>query len=393
MHLAMYFIGIKEPNVFLDDKVIERIPLYLKYKYAYRNALIISDSNIVKIGLINSLITNLKKEGFNYVIFDDVVPNPTISNINDAKEVYIKNNCDFIIAIGGGSVIDVAKVVGALIANPDKDVKKLKGLLKVSKKHPLTIAIPTTAGTGSEATVASVIVDDKTREKFTINDPDLIPTIAVLDQNLIKGLPTHLLVTTAIDALTHSVEAYIGKSRTKKTKEYAIKSIKLIFDNLDKFIDNRDDINAGSNLILASYYAGVAFTRSYVGYVHSLSHALSGKYNCAHGFTNSILLPIVLKYYGENVYSRISVLAKACFSETSNMNNKEATDLFINKIERILEKYNIKNNFKEVVKIEDIDDMVDHAYKEANPLYPVPKILNKKQLKEIYIILISGSEE
>lgn len=393
MHFAMYFIGIKEPNVFLGKGISDKVPLYLNFKYKYRKALIVTDHNIVKLGLLDSFINNLVKQGFNYAIFDEVVPNPTIKNIYDAKAVYDNNNCDFIIAVGGGSVIDVAKIVGALIANPKKDVKKLKGLLKVRKKYPLTIAIPTTAGTGSEATVASVIVDDKTREKFVINDPHLIPTIAVLDSNMIKGLPTKLLVTTSLDALTHSVEAYLGKSRTKKTKKYAIESIKLIFNNLDKFIENRDDFNAGNSLILASYYAGVAFTRSYVGYVHSLSHAISGKYNSPHGLTNSILLPIVLKYYDKKIYKKLGFISKECFLDSKDMSNKDASNFFINKIKSILNTYDINNAFNEIIKNEDLNDMVNHAYKEANPLYPVPVILNKKELKEIYKLLITNKEE
>lgn len=388
MHFAMYFIGIKEPFLFKGYKVSEKIPFYLKNKYKYKKALIITDKNLYDLGLLNGLCSSLEENELKYEIFYDVVPNPTISNIESAKMIYDQTHCDFIIAFGGGSVIDVAKIVGALKANPKKDVYKLKGLLKVRKKYPLTIAIPTTAGTGSEATVASVIIDDKTREKFVINDPKLIPTIAVLDSSLILGLPKNLLITTALDALTHSIESYIGKSRTKKSKFMAEESIKLIFNNLEKFVDDRTNVESANNLLLASYYAGVSFTRSYVGYVHALSHAISGKYNSAHGYTNSILLPIVLRQYDKSIYNKLSTLSKQIFKECISMNKKDASYYLIEKIEYILDKYNIVNEFKNIIKNEDLDELVEHAYKESNPLYPVPKIYNKKQLKQIYQKLI-----
>ena len=212
-------------------------------------------------------------------ICDSVVPNPLDFNVEDALRHYKENNAKAIIAIGGGSVIDVGKALGARIVRPKKSIKKMQGLLKVRKKLPLLIAIPTTAGTGSEVTVTSVITDSKTHHKYTINDFSLIPSYAVLDYNLTLGLPPHITAATGMDALTHAVEAFIGNTRTKETKKMSLEAVRLIVENLKKCYDTPLDKNARKNMLYASFYAGVAFTKSYVGYIHAIAHTLGGKYN------------------------------------------------------------------------------------------------------------------
>ena len=205
--------------------------------------------------------------------------------------------------------MDTAKGIGARVACPRKPISKMKGLLKVGRKLPLLIAVPTTAGTGSETTVAAVISNPVTHEKYPINDPKLVPDYAVLDPNLIIGLPNKITSTTGMDALTHAIEAYIGGSNTRKTKKSAKIAVKLIFENLEETYNNPTNKDARNNMLIASYHAGVAFTRAYVGYVHALAHTLGGFYGVPHGLANSILLPVVLEEFGSKAHKKLAELA------------------------------------------------------------------------------------
>lgn len=251
----------------------------------------------------------MEKAGVEYHVYDGVQPNPTIDNIEDAYKMYRDNHCEGFVAFGGGSSMDCAKIAAARVVRPNKSVPKMRGLLKIMKKLPPFFAVPTTAGTGSETTLAAVISDPRTHEKYPINDPVLIPRYAVLDAELTVGLPKSITSTTGMDALTHAVEAYIGHSNTKDTADKARKAVRMIFDNLQVAYEDGHNIEARSNMLLASYYAGVAFTRAYVGYVHAIAHNLGGMYGVAHGLANAVILPYVLEYYGESAHKRLAELA------------------------------------------------------------------------------------
>ena len=238
------------------------------------NVMIVTDANIVKLNLLKTLIQCLEENGIKYEIFDEVLPNPTTDMIEKSVDRYTASNCSAIIAVGGGSVIDCAKGLGARVVNFKKSLKKMKGLLKVKGPIPTFFAVPTTAGTGSETTVSAVITDSETHHKYVINDFDLIPHYAVLDANLTTGLPKNITATTGMDALTHAIEAYIGNSTTEQTRKYALESIRLIMDNLPKVCEDGENLRARRQMLRASYMAGLAFTRSYVGYVHAVAHTL-----------------------------------------------------------------------------------------------------------------------
>lgn len=187
------------------------------------------------------------------------------------------------------------------MTKPNQPLSRMKGILKVHKRLPLLIAIPTTAGTGSETTLAAVITDAKTRHKYAINDFPLIPRYAVLDPKVTLSLPPFITATTGMDALTHAVEAYIGNSTTPDTRKDALRAVKLIFSNLDTAYTDGSNVEARKNMLKASFYAGCAFTKSYVGYVHAVAHSLGGEYNVPHGLANAILLPFVLEAYGKKI--------------------------------------------------------------------------------------------
>lgn len=359
---------------------IEALPEHLKAQ-SIDKLLIVTDNNIVKLGLLESLLKGLKEANIQAIVYDKTVPNPTIDNIEEALIIYKDNNCKAIIAFGGGSPMDCAKGIGARIARPNKSVQKMKGVLKVLKKLPPLYAIPTTSGTGSEATIAAVITNSKTHEKYAINDTVLIPKYAVLDPKITVKLPQHITSTTGIDALTHAVEAYIGNSNTRETREMAREAVKLIFDNLKKAYDEGDDLVARKNMQLAAYYAGIAFTRAYVGYVHAVAHTLGGFYGTPHGLANAVLLPYFLDEYGSTAYKPLAELAELV--GISGDSEEIKAKKFIQAIKDLNASMKIPSNF-DFIKEEDIPTMAKRASSEGNPLYPVPKLMDKSELEQMY---------
>ena len=343
--------------------------------------LIVTDQAIVNAGLLDFVLKPLYEKGIKYSIFSNVCPNPTSDVINEALACFKKDNCSCFIALGGGSVIDTAKAIGARYARPNKELKDLAGILHVRKKIPTLIAIPTTCGTGSETTLASVVIDSKTRHKFAINDFPLIPKYAILDYRVIEKLPERLIYTTGLDALTHALEAYIGRSTTKDTRKDALEAIKLIFENIEVAKERKKE-NL-QNMMEASFKAGRAFTKSYVGYVHAIAHSLGGKYDIPHGYANAVILPYVLKEYGKAIYKKIACIYDYLNMGDSSISNKEKYEVFMNKLDVLESNLGIDKKFH-CIKKEDIPSMAKYALKEANPLYPVPVIWNKKKMIDMY---------
>ena len=247
----------------------------------------------------------------------------------------------------------------------------------------MLIAIPTTAGTGSEVTLASVVSDPSIQHKYTLMDFNLIPRIAVLDPSVTVSLPPHLTSTTGLDALTHAIEAYIGRSTTSDTRKKAIEAIKLIFGNIEEAYNNGSNIEARTNMLKAAYLAGIAFSKSYVGYIHAVAHSLGGQYNIPHGLANAVLLPIVLEKYGKSIYKKLHKLSIEVGISSKDENKEESARKFIKAIYALNERMNIPHKLKGI-KEEDIIIMSKHADKEANPLYPVPKLFNAKELEYFY---------
>lgn len=362
-----------EPELLKGPGAIKDLPALVKSK-GVNNVLIVTDKGLMSLNLLDSLFENLEKQNIKYTVYDGVQPNPSIENIEEARRIYLKNNCEGIIAFGGGSPMDCAKVAGARVSNPNTTVSQMRGLLKVFKKLPPFFAVPTTAGTGSETTLAAVVSNMQTHEKYAINDPKLRPKYAVLDPELTTGLPKKITSTTGMDALTHAVEAYIGQSGVKSTNDYAEKATKLIFENLEKAYEDGKDIEARENMLVASFYAGMAFTRAYVGYVHAIAHNLGGLYGTPHGLANAVILPHVLEYYGETAHEKLAKLADIVGIDGDS--DKEKAEKFIEEIKEMNEEMDIPEHF-DFIKDEDIPTIVARALKEGNPLYPVPKIMDE----------------
>ena len=383
--LALPILPYREPKILKDENAVVSV---LK-ENNINTVLLVTDKGINSLGLTKTLQNSLEKNKIKVTVYDETVPNPTTQNVSDAEKLYIENNCQGIIAFGGGSPIDTAKAVGAKIAHPNKSLSKMKGILKVTKKLPLLIAVPTTAGTGSETTLAAVITDSETRHKYAINSFPLIPRYALLDAKLTVGLPPHITSTTGMDALTHAVEAFIGRSTTKGTRKAALTATKLVFENLQEAYKNGKNLIARENMLLAAYKAGVAFTKSYVGYVHAIAHSLGGKYNIAHGLANAIILPYVLRSYGKTIHKKLwklGVYANLFDKETSY---EKGAKIFIEKIEELNASMNIPCSIPEI-KEEDIKQLAKTAEHEANPLYPVPVLYTSKQLEKLYLEIKNG---
>lgn len=356
-------------------------------KAGVTRVMLVTDKSIFGLGLTKPLEETLLNANIKVVVFDGVVPNPTISCIETGLTIFKQQSLEAIIAFGGGSVMDCAKIIGARFVRPNLTVKKMKGLLKIRKKLPLFIAIPTTAGTGSEVTVAAVITDENSHKKFPINDFSLISHYTVLDPTVTLGLPKTVTAWTGLDALVHAVEAYIGKSTTKLTRQRSEEAVKLIAENLLLAYEDGSNITARSNMLRASYCAGVAFTRSYVGYVHAIAHSLGGKYGVPHGLANAIILPKMLEAYGDTVYAPLARLARIIGLADEFTVDSEACTRFINWVKDLNAKMGIPEKVKELREV-DIKELAKNADNEANPLYPVPKLMGRKELEKMYIKLL-----
>ena len=380
MKYAMFLFDWSEPELLEGPGAVKRLPALIKSK-GIRKVLVVTDKGLMGLNLLDGLFGALTDAGVDYAVFDGVQPNPTIDNIEDARAMYLENGCEAVVAFGGGSPMDCAKAAAARVTNPKTSVRKMRGTLRVFHKPALIFAVPTTAGTGSETTVAAVVSDPETHEKNPINDPKLRPKYAVLDPELTVGLPPHITSTTGMDALTHAVEAYIGKSNVHSTEMYAEKAVKLIFQNLEKVYANGKDIEGRNNMLKASYYAGMAFTRAYVGYVHAIGHNLGGMYGIPHGLAMSVILPYVLDYYGKTAQFRLARLAE--ISGACPVGSDEAkAAAFIQEIRDMNKRMNIPDGFEQI-KEEDLPILVKRALKEANALYPVPKIMNEADCEAV----------
>lgn len=377
--LAMPFMPYREPEILNSVAEIEPLLKRLDVK----SVLLVTDKMLRQFGATTKLEKVLADANIKCVVYDETCPNPTVNNVEAARELYVESNCEALIAFGGGSSMDCAKAVGARIAYPNKTVNQMKGLLKVLKKIPTLIAVPTTAGTGSEVTITSVITNSEIKHKYTMNSFPLIPAYAVLDPEVTLTLPPSLTATTGMDALTHAVEAYIGGSTTKETRAYALEAVKLIFENLETaYADGKNEV-ARRNMLRAAYIAGIAFSKSYVGYVHAVAHTLGGQYNIPHGLANAVLMPMVLDEYGESAYVKLHQLAMAAGVSKETDIVADSAKKFIQAIRDMNERMGIPTGFTNI-ETADIPMMAEHADAEANPLYPVPLLMDAKELEKIY---------
>ena len=375
---ALPFLPYREPEILHR---CEELPDTLK-QHKIKKILIVTDPGIVACGLMTKITSVLAKEKISYSVYDQTSANPTVRNVEEALALYQKEHCKALLAIGGGSPMDAAKGAAARVVHPNTPVNKMAGLLKVRHKIPTFVAVPTTAGTGSETTIAAVITDPETHHKYAIMDLCIVPKYAILDPELTRDLPQKTTSTTGMDALTHAVEAYVCWTyNTKESIRLAEEATVAIFKYLERAYNDGNDMEARQQMLTAAFKAGFAFTRAGVGNVHAIAHTLGGLYNTPHGLANAVILPIVLEDYGEAVYAKLAHLAELTGVKTTG-SDEEKAKAFIAEIRAMNKRMNIPSGF-DFIKEEDIHQMCQWAMEEANPVYPVPVIYNEKRFTKV----------
>jgi len=375
-----YLLPWHEPKLIEGDGSLTKLPAKIK-ELGLNDIFLCADPGILSLGMVAPLEQAIKDAGLKYVLFSKIEPNPKIRDIEIGVKAYHDAGCKCIIAFGGGSAMDTAKAIGARIARPKKSIEQLGGLLKVMHKIPPLFAIPTTAGTGSETTVAAVVTNEVTHHKYAVNDLNLIPEYAVLDPLLTVGLPPFITACTGMDALTHAVEGYTCRSVPKHYQKLVEEAVPSIIHNVEKAYNNGKDIDARREMLYASFKAGAVFTRVGLSYVHPIAHTLGGLYGVPHGLANAVLLPHVMTYFGPCVYKKLAHLNDVCGLSKEGQTIEEKAKAFIAEIQRLDDSMKLTKKFEIYEK--DIPQMIKWAQHESNSAYNPPRILDDKDLENI----------
>lgn len=381
MKIGYYFIPLRTPELLEGDGCVKQLAKPLMRAGA-KHPMVVTDAGLTGLGLPDSMITALREAGLTVTVFDGAQPNPTDKEVEEGLQLYRQNGCDSLIAFGGGSPMDCAKAIGARAVRPGKNVARLQGLFRVLRRLPPFIAVPTTAGTGSETTLAAVITDSASHRKASINDPSLVPHMAVLDPELTLGLPPSVTAATGMDALCHAVEAYTNHTYcTALENRLAKDAVRLIHQYLLRAYHDGSDREARQQMQKAAFYAGRAFTRGCVGNVHAAGHTLSALYGVAHGQAMAVLLPFVLRMYGRRVHQRLAELAQVCgFAGDTPADQARA---FIGWIEQMNGEMGLPSGFA-MIRDEDLPRMAAWAQQEANPIYPVPQVWGDAEFTALF---------
>lgn len=380
LKIGNYGMGYRMPEYLEGSGKIRELGNFLREK-KINDVLVVTGTGMVRRGQVQPMLEGFQQAGIRYHVIAFEHPDPTSLDVEQGFAAYRERNCRAIAALGGGSRIDCAKAIAAKAAHPGKSVAQLQGLMKVHKPIVPFVAIPTTAGAGSETTVAAVITDAQTHRKAAINDPFLIPRYAVLDPELTVDLPPYTTATTGMDALAHAVEAYTNHTyNTQLEDRLAKEAVRLIHDNLLTAYTHGDDLQARQNMQRGAFYAGRAFTRGCVGYVHAIGHTLGGLYGVSHGLAMAVLLPHVMRAYGAAAQKRLAELAAVCGIPGNT--DAQLAEGFLRWMEQTNAAMGIPKGF-DMIRDEDIDQMITWAKKEANPLYPVPVVWGREELRRV----------
>lgn len=337
--------------------------------------LIVTDARLVELGLIDRITGSLDAVGLRWSIYSGVEPDPTFTQVEAGYAQFENEGCKVVIAVGGGSSMDAAKLIAAMATNPGP-LHKLEGMMKVKRAPAPLFAIPTTAGTGSEATLAAVISDSETHAKKFFADPKLIPLMTALDPTLMTGLPAPMTAATGMDALTHAVESFLSRMSTTTTEMYAKIGVRLIFEHLHSACADGNNIESRKAMALASYYGGLAFTRTSVGYVHAIAHTFGAYYRTPHGLANAIALPYVLEFSKGSAEGRLARLADVIGCEGTS--DQEKAERFIEAVRDLMAKIDIAPKLDALIE-SDITPIARQALAEAHLNYPVPRYMSQTQ--------------
>ena len=386
MKVAAAVVPMPKPTLFTgEDSSLELCQAISQL--GYKKLLIVTDEVLVKIGLLDKIKERLNELNVAYVIYDGILPDPTFDQVYTGVDILRNNHCDSILAVGGGSPIDASKAIAAQATN-NTPLEKLAGLFKLRKAPMPFFAIPTTAGTGSEVTIASVVSDPATHQKNFIIDPKLVPVMAALDGGMMLGLPPSVTAATGMDALTHAIESFISVNATQETDAFGLAATRLIMENLEIAVKDGKNLEARQNMAMASYYAGSAFTKASVGYVHAIAHNFGAYYSTPHGIANSIVLPHILDYSKGSIINRLAQLAEVSGLRSGNETNSQLADKFIAKIRSMLKDFKIPEQL-DSLKTDDIPKIAKSALDEAHNNYPVPKYMDQKVCESLLTKMVA----
>ena len=349
-----------------------------------KKALIVTDKNLIDLGILDSLYAALDAKDFNYVVFDKVTPNPTTTLVRDGHKVYLEKQCDCFIAVGGGSSIDCAKAI-RIVASNGGDICDYNGVGLVKHEGAYFVAINTTAGTAAEMTSNSVIIDEEKTVKMVIVDPKQIPNVSVNDPLLMLGLPAHITAATGMDALTHAIESIVTPGAHTLTKPTALEAVKLITKWLPVAVKNGKNIEARTILADAQFLAGMSFNSAGLGAVHALAHQPGATHNLPHGVCNAILLPIISEFNAETAPEAYRSVAEAMGGDTSQLNDKGAALLAVELIRKLSVEVGIPSGLAELgIKDSDISFWIDKAMADVC-MGGNPRQLSSEEVTMLYI--------
>ncbi|AXY01191.1 iron-containing alcohol dehydrogenase [Vibrio alfacsensis] len=378
LKVAAHILPMPRPTLFSGAgstyELIEAIA-----ELGFKKLLLVTDEGLVQIGMAKQISQTAQSQGLEVVLYSEVKPDPTYDQVESGLDVYFQSQCDAILALGGGSAMDCAKVIAARVTNR-RPIKRLAGLFRIWRAPAPLFVIPTTSGTGSEVTIAAVVSEPDTHKKTPLMDPKLVPLMAALDANLLLGLPPKITADTGIDALTHALEAYISRNATQETKAYSVAAMKLIFEYLPRAVEKGSDVNARHKMAMASYYAGLAFTKASLGYVHAFSHNLGAKYGLPHGMANGLALLPVLRFSLPEIEPQLAALSEGL--EVGESEEIPSAQAFIDRIENLYQAIGIEQ-VTDKVQPSDTQELVRLILKEAHWNYPVPKFMNEQECAQI----------
>ena len=386
LKVAAYVLPFPKPTLFSGPGSLDELTEAIA-DLNFKKLLLVTDEGLVKIGVARQVLESANAKGLKTVLFSEVKPDPTYDQVESGLTAYFESGCDAILALGGGSSIDCAKVIAARVTNR-KSIKRMAGLFRVWRTPAPLFVIPTTSGTGSEVTIAAVVSEPSTHLKTPLIDPKLVPLMAALDANLLIDLPAKITADTGIDALTHAIEAYISRNATKETKAYSLAAIKLIFQYLPLAVKEGSGIEPRQKMAMASYYAGLAFTKASLGYVHAFAHSLGSKYGLPHGMANGLALLPVLRFSLSEITPHLTAISENL--EGIQGEGRPNAESFLDKLEGLLDAIGVEQT-STLLQSEDTDELVHLILKEAHWNYPVPKFMNEEECARL-LGVIGGRE-
>ncbi len=388
-----YVIPVRRPMLFVGESSCEELCDML-ISEGNTHVFIVTDSVLNKLGIPAKVTDYLDTKNIRYKLYDGVTPDPTFKVIEEGLRQSLEAECDSIIAIGGGSVIDAAKMI-AMSQGNNCQPQQLIGILKARKPSVPLYCVPTTAGTGSEATLGAVVSDDTTHQKSLSIDPRMVPLAAAIDPVIMKGMPAHITADTGIDVLTHALEAWMSANASVETDYYAASAVKSVMHYLPLAYKDGGDLKAREEMGIAAHYGGIAFNKAGLGYVHAIAHQLGAYYGIPHGRANAIVLPYVLDVNRDASKKRLASLAK----KTGMIKNDQTigsdsniTDDFITQVVDLINSLNI-NPMVKGMKTSDFDSIAKAAAKEVSDTYAVPTYLSASEIKEILMQIKQVSDE